>query len=509
MGFTLTTPLYYVNDKPHLGSTYTTIACDAIARFQRLENNKVIFITGVDEHGQKIQRTAQARNIQPQEHCDVISNEYKNLWENWHITSNRFVRTTSPRHKILVDEFFKRVENSGDIRIGQQKGWYCVGCEEFKDITDEKNTPKCPIHLKDLEWRDEENLFFCLSNYQSQIEELVNNPSFIQPQSRKNEITNFVSNGLKDFSISRVNVEWGHSVPGYKGHTFYVWFDALVGYLSGILETSVDVDLDLLSIKGWPADVHVIGKDILRFHAVYWPAMLMSARIDLPKKVFGHGFLTREGQKMGKSLGNVLDPEDLLNRYGNDAVRWYLLSDIEFGQDGDFQNQRFIDIVNNDLSNTIGNLLNRTTSMSHKWFGNKIPSNSTRSDNDYFKDIVDKAVVNYKQYFNNYNFKKAAEEIISLATLANVYLSEKEPWKIIKQKGSEEKVQSYLYNVLETCRIIAYLLNPLTPNLSVRILDQLGLISNIQTWDSELNWGKLESNKNFPPALPVMNKLEV
>ena len=281
----------------------------------------MVFITGVDEHGQKIQRTAGDRGVTPQEHCDAITKRYLSLWSDWGISNDRFVRTTAERHLPLVEAFFKRCEANGDIRIGRQTGWYCVGCEEFKDETAEAKDPCCPIHQKALEWRDEENLFFCLSNFQDKIEQLISQPDFIAPANRRKEIQNFVAGGLRDFSISRVNVSWGLPVPGHPGHTFYVWFDALLGYLTALLDDGGTVDIDRLASVGWPAQMHVIGKDILRFHAVYWPAMLMSAGLPVPARVFGHGFLTREGQKMGKSLGNVLDPESLLERCGTDAVR--------------------------------------------------------------------------------------------------------------------------------------------------------------------------------------------
>tara|TARA_Y100001968_G_scaffold332123_1_gene389152 strand:+ start:1070 stop:2611 length:1542 start_codon:yes stop_codon:yes gene_type:complete len=509
MTFTITTPLYYVNDKPHLGSTYTTIACDAIARFYRLENNEVLFITGVDEHGQKIQRTSESKNIDPKLHCDQISDFYLKSWENWSITNNSFIRTTSKRHQFLVNQFFHRVCNSGDIEIGRQKGWYCVGCEEFKETSEEENSPECPIHLRKLEWRDEENLFFRLSKYQKQIEDLIKNDNFIQPKSRRNEIIKFVESGLKDFSISRINVEWGIPVPGYPGHTFYVWFDALLGYLSGTLEKSKEVNLDKLPDFGWPASVHVIGKDILRFHAVYWPAMLLSAGVDLPLQVFGHGFLTREGQKMGKSIGNVLDPQKLLEVYGIDSIRWYLLRDIEFGQDGDFQNKRFVEIVNNDLSNTIGNLLNRTISMSKKWFGNTVPECTDHQDSEKFETMINESIDKYKMNFRIFNFKKATEEIMLLATKANVYLNEKEPWKTIKEDDSQAIVSSTLYNVLETTRIIGYLLKPITPDLSDRILYQLGINSHCDSWIDNLSWGKLDPKNKIPDPKPVMNRLEI
>ena len=508
MSFTITTPLYYVNDKPHLGSTYTTIACDAIARFYRLEGEKVVFITGVDEHGLKIQRTAESKGIKPNEHCDKISNIYKELWNKWDITFDSFVRTTSQSHEDIVYQFFKRVQNSGDIKVGRQTGWYCVGCEEFKDVNNEDKDKYCPIHLKQLEWRDEENLFFCLSNYQKQIEKLVNSEDFIQPQSRKNEIIKFVSSGLKDFSISRVNLKWGLPVPHYPGHTFYIWFDALLGYITGAYTNSDDYNLDNINSMLWPANVHIIGKDILRFHAVYWPAMLMSANIKIPLKVFGHGFLKREGQKMGKSLGNVLDPEDLLNKYGKDSVRWFLLKDIDFGQDGDFQKQRFIDIVNNDLCNTIGNLVNRTISMSRKWFDCKVPELINYNNKNHLKECSNKVISEYKKLMYNYNFKEASETILYLATEANIFLNEQAPWTKIKNIKTKEEVAEDIYNVLETCRIIGYLLNPITPELSLRILNQLSINHNILNWKSSLEWGLLNPGNDLPEPIPVMNRIE-
>ncbi len=510
MTYSLTTPLYYVNAKPHLGSTYTTIACDALARFQRLEGQPVLFITGVDEHGQKIQRTAEARKISPQEHCDLISREYKALWSRWDISNDRFVRTTSERHLPLVQEFFKRCEAAGHIRTGRQEGWYCVDCEEFKDEPADAKSPCCPTHLKPLEWRDEENLFFCLSQFQSQIESLIAEPGFIAPASRRREVENFVAGGLRDFSISRVNVSHGLPVPGHPGHTFYVWFDALLGYLTALLDDGGAVDLDRLNSAGWPVSVHVIGKDILRFHAVYWPAMLMSAGLPLPKKVFGHGFLTREGQKMGKSLGNVLDPELLLERCGTDAVRWYLLRDIQFGDDGDFQQQRFVDLVNNDLANTIGNLLNRTSSMSRKWFQDALPpvDESVRADHP-LRSKVELTIQLVRESMPQLKFQKAAEAVLQLAIDTNGFLNEQAPWSQMKQPGREVQVGEDLYAVLECSRIVGILLQPIVPELSGRILDQLGLGAIPGSWNADLTWGKLVPGAPLPKPEPVMQRLEL
>ncbi len=507
MKYTLTTPLYYVNDKPHIGSAYTTIACDAQARYKRLKGHKVIFITGVDEHGQKIQRTAEQKKIEPIEHCNNISQLYLKLWDKWDISNDVFIRTSSQEHINIVNDFFNRVFSSGDIYMGHQKGWYCVGCEEYKDIDEHAIESTCPIHKQKLEWRDEENLFFRLSKYQNEIEQLVNKEDFIYPISRKNEIINFVNSGLKDFSISRVNVKWGIPVKGYKDHTFYVWFDALLGYISSICKLNSNYSLDNLIDNGWPADVHVIGKDILRFHAVYWPAMLMSANLEIPKKVIGHGFLTKDNLKMGKSLGNIIDPDKLVKDYGIDSVRWYLLKDFKFGSDGDFQFRRFVDIVNNDLANTIGNLLNRTTSMSRKWFEGNIPE-AINSDTHILQIKVVDTLKVYNSSFSIFDFSRALDSVIELATFANVYLNEQAPWKQIKLNSNKQLVANDIYSILETCRIIAIMINPVVPKLSIKILNQLNFNSTDINLTECCYWGLLQSNAKLPTPEPIMNKLE-
>ncbi len=509
MSFVITTPLYYVNDKPHLGSIYTTLICDSIARYKRLSGEKVIFITGVDEHGLKIQRTANNKGVDPQSHCDEISNIFLQSWKDWDITYNKFIRTTSKKHESIVSEFYNRVKKSDDIYMGVQKGWYCVGCEEFKDNPENSPTHKCPIHQKNLEWKNEENLFFRLSKYQSQIEDLINDSLFIQPKERRNEIINFVSKGLKDFSISRTNVSWGISVPDTQNHTFYVWFDALLGYVSAISNDMNNSSLEVSINKGWPADIHLIGKDILRFHAVYWPAMLLSAGMKIPKKVFGHGFLTREGQKMGKSLGNVLDPNYLLSKYGKEAVRWYLLKDISLGSDGDFQNKRFVDIINNDLANTIGNLLNRTSSMSRKWFNNRVPNNEKFNTDNTLELYSNESIKMYIKHYDSFELDLAANVILNLAINTNLYLNEKQPWKLIKEEENISLVSNIIYNVLESTRIIGLLLLPILPDLSSKIDIQLGSLYNKNySWIEQLKWGKLIHNSELPAPTPIIEKLE-
>ena len=512
MTYTLTTPLYYVNDKPHLGSAYTTLACDALARFHRLCGEQVTFVTGCDEHGQKIQRTAEAAAVSPQQHCDAISRSYRELWERWQISHDVFIRTTDPRHQQLVNQFFARVEANGDVIEGRQQGWYCVACEEFKDDAANADAPQCSIHQRPLEWRDEVNLFFRLSRYQKEIEALIQRPDFILPTSRRREVENFVAQGLRDFSISRRHVPWGLPVPGHDGHTFYVWFDALLGYLTALLPGEAAPDLERLAAHGWPAQMHVIGKDILRFHAVYWPAMLMSAGLPLPERVFGHGFLTREGQKMGKSLGNVLDPDVLLERCGRDAVRWYLLRDIPFGEDGDFQQQRFTDLVNNDLANTIGNLLNRTSSMARRWFDDSVPSAAGARDSSHPLAVAaEQARTDVIAGFEAMDFRRAAEATLQLAISANGFLNDQAPWSRMKQEGQRESVADDLYAVLESTRWIALLLAPLLPDLSARMLEQLGLppLAARGPWLSLLSWGQLPPSALLPEPAPVMARLEL
>ena len=508
MTYTLTTPLYYVNDKPHLGSAYTTLACDALARFQRLKGERVVFITGCDEHGQKIQRTAEAAGLTPQAHCDGVSAQYRELWDRWQISHDRFIRTTDTRHQRIVEQFFARVEANGDIVEGRQQGWYCVACEEFKDDPHEASDPECPTHRRPLEWRDELNLFFRLSRYQDQIEALIAQPGFIQPASRRNEVENFVKQGLRDFSISRVNLPWGIPVPGHEGHTFYVWFDALLGYITALLEEDDAPNLDTALSRGWPAAVHVIGKDILRFHAVYWPAMLLSAGLELPAAVFGHGFLTREGQKMGKSLGNVLDPAAMLDDWGPDAVRWYLLRDIPFGEDGDFQQQRFMDLVNNDLANTIGNLLNRTSSMARRWFDEAVPSPGAAAEPDHPLAVAAQAAcAQFTEAMDALAFRHAAEAALGLAITANGFLNEQAPWSRMKQAGQSATVAADLYAVLEATRIVAALLTPLVPDLSARMQAQFPP-ETCADWSSRLSWGGLQAGVALPEPSPVMDRLE-
>ncbi|HIK56328.1 MAG TPA: methionine--tRNA ligase [Synechococcales cyanobacterium M55_K2018_004] len=517
--FIITTPIYYVNDLPHIGSAYTTMAADVAARFHRLRGETVLSVTGTDEHGQKIQRTAAELGRSPQEHCDQIVAGFQALWKKLNIQYDRFIRTTDPRHEAIVREFYQRVWDNGDIYLGQQQGWYCVACEEYKEERELLPDHHCPIHTnRACEWRDEENYFFRLSKYQHKLETLyAERPNFIQPEIRRNEVLSFVNQGLQDFSISRVNLDWGIRLPNNPHHTIYVWFDALLNYVTAVVPPEQEPTL-ANAIPYWPATVHLIGKDILRFHAVYWPAMLMSAGMEIPDCVFGHGFLTKDGQKMGKSLGNVIDPFDLVDRFGSDAVRYYFLKEIEFGRDGDFAETRFINIVNADLANDLGNLLNRTLKMVHKYCDRTIPAVSadTLPDDDLLKS---KGVLLEQQVAAAYEalaFSQACEAILTLVRAGNKYLDEQAPWKVFKA-GDQATVNQILYAVLETVRLAAFLLSPVIPTVSNRVYQQLGYSIDfnhpqaikLAPYEQHARWGALPAGQVVGDPEPVFPRLEV
>lgn len=519
--FTLTTPLYYVNDVPHIGSAYTTMAADAIARFGRLQGQAVRLITGTDEHGQKIQRTAEERGIPPQEHCDRVAESFALLWQKLEIQYDAFIRTTDARHEAIVEAFFQRVWEQGDIYLARKQGWYCVSCEEFKEERELLEGNYCPIHTnKQAEWRDEENYFFRLSKYQKQLEQLYSDrPDFILPTSRRNEVLNFVKQGLQDFSISRVSVTWGLPVPTDPKHTIYVWFDALLGYVTALLDRDRESDLDAALSAGWPADIHLIGKDILRFHAVYWPAMLMSAGVAPPQRVFGHGFLTKDGQKMGKSTGNTIDPIALVDRYGSDAIRYYFLKEIELGKDGDFNEKRFITALNADLANDLGNLLNRTLKMAQKYCQGSVPKLDPAAipDSDRLKQMASGLGDRVLAAYENVAIHTACAESLALMQASNKYLDDRAPWTLYKQ-GKQTEVEQVLYAVLEAVRVGAYLLSPVVPNLSNDIYRQLGfeidfhnaaIANRVAPFPVHARWGALPGGQIFGDARPIFQRLEM
>ena len=517
--FSLTTPLYYVNDIPHIGSAYTTMAADAIARYQRLQGHQVLLITGTDEHGQKIQRKAEQLGRSPQDHCDQIADKYLELWQQLGIQYDRFSRTSSERHHGVVKDFFQRVWERGDIYLSQQQGWYCVDCEEFKEKRDLSPGNYCPLHPnREVEWRDEQNYFFRLSNYQQALMALYDhNPDFIQPESRRNEVLSFVERGLQDFSISRVNLDWGFPVPTDADHTLYVWFDALLGYVTALLAPEDTPTLDHALKQWWPINLHLIGKDILRFHAVYWPAMLMSAQLPLPNRVFGHGFLTKDGQKMGKSLGNTLDPVALVQQYGVDAIRYYFLTEIDFGRDGDFSEERFINVVNANLANDLGNLLNRTLKMTIKYFEGRVPQVVVADlpEDEPLVQLGQTAGDRAAQAYQGLHFGEACDIGLALARAGNKMIDEKAPWTLYKQ-GEHQVVAQILYIVLESVRLSAYLLGPIVPDLSTRIYQQLGFTLNFRDktlgqgaapYSLHSGWGVLPPHQMLQSPEPVFQKL--
>ncbi|CAI0411355.1 unnamed protein product [Linum tenue] len=511
--FVLTTPLYYVNAAPHMGSAYTTIAADAIARFQRLLGKKVILVTGTDEHGEKIATAAAACGSSPSEHCDIVSQAYKSLWKDLDISYSKFIRTTDPKHEAIVKEFYSRVLANGDIYHADYEGMYCVNCEEYKDEKELLENKCCPVHLKPCIQRKEENYFFALSKYQQKLEEtLSSNPNFVQPSYRLNEVQSWIKGGLKDFSISRASVEWGIPVPNDKRQTIYVWFDALLGYISALAEENGQSSLQEAVSSGWPAALHLIGKDILRFHAVYWPAMLMSAGLDLPKTVFGHGFLTKDGMKMGKSLGNTLEPNDLVHKFGSDAVRYFFLREVEFGNDGDYSEDRFINIVNAHLANTIGNLLNRTLGLLRKnCESTLVVDSATAAEGSAFKDTVEKLVEKARIQYQNLSLSAACEAVLEIGNAGNLYMNERAPWSLFKQGGAaSEAAAKDLVIILEAMRIIAIALSPVSPGLCWRIYEQLGFSEDqlaTVTWD-ETKWGGLKGGQVMAQPNPVFARIE-
>lgn len=519
--FALTTPLYYVNALPHIGSAYTTVAADVVARFQRLLGHSVSFVTGTDEHGQKIQRTAQEKERDPQAYCDEVVASFEDLWQKLNIQYDSFSRTTASRHEAIVREFFQRVWDNGDIYLGQQKGWYCVACEEFKDEGELLEDHYCPLHPnRQVEWRDEENYFFRLSKYQPALEDLYKNqPDFIQPTMRRNEVLSFVQGGLQDFSISRVNMDWGFPVPENPEHTLYVWFDALLGYLTGLLQPEDEPTLERVLERGYPFQLHLIGKDILRFHAVYWPAMLLSAGMPLPERVFGHGFLTKDGHKISKTLGNTVDPVDLVERFGSDAFRYYFMKEIEFGRDGDYNETRFINTINADLANDLGNLLNRTLGMARKYCGGNVPSLDVAgiSPENPLKALGDTLTPRVRSAYESLAFHQACGASLSLVRAGNKYIDDRAPWSLYKQ-GEQAAVEEVLYSVLESVRLVAYLLSPVVPHLSTAIYGQLGYSTDFNqpqsvretaTFDHHGAWGVLPPGQSLSKPEPVFRRIEV
>ncbi|PIR32126.1 MAG: methionine--tRNA ligase [Alphaproteobacteria bacterium CG11_big_fil_rev_8_21_14_0_20_44_7] len=463
--FYITTPIYYVNDRPHIGHAYTTIACDIMARFMRIDGAQVKFLTGTDEHGQKVEQSAAKNNTTPQEWADTNSQHFHDLLAALNITNDDFIRTTEERHKQGAQAFWKAIEKNGYIYKDSYSGWYSVRDEAYYQEA-ELIDGKAPTGA-DVEWVEEPSYFFKLSAFQDALLEFYEeNPAFIAPEGRKNEVLSFVKGGLKDLSVSRTTFKWGIPVPGDEEHVMYVWLDALTNYITAL---GYPFKTDF-----WPASIHIVGKDILRFHAVYWPAFLMAAGVELPKRIFAHGWWTNEGQKISKSLGNVIDPFALAEEFGIDQVRYFLMREIPFGNDGDFSREKLIGRVNSELANNIGNLAQRVLSMINKNCGGVLKKNGFH---EIDKKLLSFAFVHADKIRNeivyHQHFSRALELIGQIASRANEYVDATEPWKL--KKEDPERMETVLYTLAECLRRIGLLLQPFTPQAADKLLNQLAV----------------------------------
>ncbi len=493
--FYITTPIYYPSGKPHMGHAYSSIIADIFARFKRLEGYEVLFLTGTDEHGQKIQKEAEKFNKEPKIFCDEISETFRSLTKILNLTNNDFIRTTEPRHFRSVNEIWSRLIKSGDIYLDKYSGWYSVSDEAYYDedeIEEKKGKKVSKISGSFVEWVEEESYFFKLSAFQNKLlDHYKKNKDFILPQSRRNEVISFVEKGLKDLSISRTSFSWGIPVPENKKHVIYVWLDALTNYLSALNFPNTN---DSKYKSFWPADVHIIGKDILRFHAIYWPAFLFAANLPLPKRIFGHGWILSDDKKMSKSLGNILDPIQIIKDYGVDQLRYYLIKEVSLGNDGSISMENLKNCINNDLANNYGNLCQRVFSFINKNCDNKIPKKNKLNESDI------KIIMNIKnsipllvESINKQNLNEYLKIVVNFSFEANKYFNDSEPW--IYKKKDPNRMHAILYTIVEQIKNISILLNPIMPISTKKVLNTINisdkdiLIDNINIFSrNRHNW---------------------
>jgi methionyl-tRNA synthetase len=493
----VTTPIYYVNDSPHIGHAYTTLATDALARFKRLDGSEVYFLTGTDEHGQKVEKAARDAGLDPQTFTDTVSQRFRDLAAAMNFSHDDFIRTTEERHKLAVSALWEKLVASGDIYLGKYAGWYSVRDEAFyaeSEIKDGRAPSGAPV-----EWLEEPSYFFRLSAWQDRLLELYRaRPDFVLPPSRMNEVVSFVKGGLQDLSVSRTTFNWGVPVPGDPEHVMYVWLDALTNYIAALGYPDTKGEL----WRFWPADYHVVGKDILRFHAVYWPAFLMSAGLELPRRVFAHGWWTNEGQKISKSLGNVIDPHALTARYGVDPTRYFLLREVPFGQDGDFSHAAMVRRMNHDLANDYGNLVQRVLSMIARNCGGAVPEPGALTEPDEtLLGAAGRLLDQVRPLMADLALHKALEAIWDLVGQANRYVDAQAPW--VLRKADPERMATVLWTLAETIRQLAILTQPFMPGASASILDQLGIDPAERSFDRLGEAGRIRSGTTLPGPAPV------
>ena len=508
--FYVTTPIYYASGKAHIGHVYSTVAADVTARYKRMLGYDVMFTTGMDEHGQKAENSAKKESKSPQNYVDFISEDFKKMWKKLNIKYNKFIRTTDKNHKEIVRKIFDKLYEKNLIYKGKYKGWYCTPCEAFfteKQIKENNNL--CPDCGREVKWTEEEAYFFKLSEFGDKLLEYYkNNPEFLQPDGRLSEMIKFVESGLEDLCVTRTSFNWGIPVSFDSKHVIYVWLDALTNYITSqgyLSDNSQDFE------KYWPADVHFVGKEIVRFHAVIWPAILMALDLPLPKKIFGHGWLLfGDGSKMSKSKGNVIDPEILCERYGVDAVRYFLMREFSFGEDGLFTNEALINRINFDLANDLGNLVSRTISMIDKYFNNTLIDNQrfVNSDKELL-DLVENTIKNYEINMDNFKFSMALSDVWLIVSKCNKYIDLNMPWDLYKNPENHDRLACVLYNLCEAMRIVSVLISPFMPETAVKIQEQLNISSEICTWDKIKNWGELPKNTTVNKSVILFPRIDV
>jgi len=504
--FYLTTAIDYVNSKPHLGTAYEKIAADVIARYKRLKGYDTYFLMGNDEHSQNVAARAKELNLNVMDYCDQMEEEFRHTWKQLHISFDDFIRTTDTRHISTVNDLLQRIHKKGDIYKGEYRGWYCVSCEAFyqsKDLID----GKCPSHGTVPNWIAEENYFFSLSKYQDKLlRHMEENPEFVLPEVRRNEILSVLKSGLEDISISRSGTIWGIPLPFDKESVVYVWFDALINYVSGI---GFSDEPEKYS-KYWPADLHIIGKDITRFHCVIWPAMLLSADIPLPKSIFGHGFVKLRGEKMSKTTGTILDPLRLIEAYGADSLRYFLISEIPFDRDGDFSLERFKERFNADLANDYGNLVSRSLTMVDKYQKGRVVLPIRTAEDTHLQEIAEGLLGRYEEAMDGYQLHQGVRVAWELIRGANLYIDSHKPWLLAKDTSTKGRLAEVLYNLVEAIRQVTILLKPIMPVKTKEVWHQLGLTSDFEkvAFKELEEWGEIPSDATVRPGEALFPRIE-